>query len=117
ACTARTPGGRAYPELVRFAGREIDAVDFRGAGPIPSDTLEELVRTEATRCSILGLPICPFGLGRQEEYLDLDVLRDDAVRLALFFRQSGFFGTRVTPDVEPADGDVRVTFVIARGAP
>src|SRR5690606_2532002 len=52
ACTARTPGARAYPELVRFAGREIDDVDFEGAGPIPKDTLDELVRTEATRCRI-----------------------------------------------------------------
>ena len=75
------------------------------------------MRTEA-ECRILGLPICPFGLGRREEFLDLDVLRDDAARLALFFRQTGFFGTEVEPEVEEAgDGDVTVTFVIQRGEP
>src|SRR5690606_16445788 len=102
ACAARSPGARAYPELVRFAGREIEDVDFRGGAPFPADTLEALVRTEASRCRILGLPICPFGLGEREEFLDLNVLRSDAVRLALFFRQSGFFGTQVEPEVEEA---------------
>src|SRR5690606_30383634 len=118
ACAARSPGARGYPELVRFAGREIEDVDFRGGAPFPADTLEALVRTEASRCRILGLPICPFGLGEREEFLDLNVLRSDAVRLALFFRQSGFFGTQVEPEVEEArNGDVAVTFVILRGEP
>ena len=35
ACAARSPGARAYPELVRFAGREIEAVGFRGGETIP----------------------------------------------------------------------------------
>jgi len=118
ACAARSPGARAYPELVRFAGREIEEVEFRGGAPFPKDTLEQLVRTEASQCRILGLPICPFGLGRREERLDLDVLRADAARLALFFRQAGFFGTQVEPDVrEAAGGEVVVTFVIRRGDP
>lgn len=118
ACAARSPGARAYPELVRFAGREIEAVGFRGGAPFPADTLERLVRTAASQCRVLGLPICPFGLGRREEYLDLDVLRSDAARLALFFRQAGFFGTQVEPEVrEASDGAVAVTFVIRRGEP
>lgn len=116
ACATRSPGARAYPEFVRFAGREIEDVDFTDGAPFPQDTLDALVRTEASRCSLLGLPICPFGLGEREEFLDLDVLRADAVRLALFFRQSGFFGTEVEPEVEEAtNGDVVVTFVIQRG--
>ena len=118
ACAARSPGARAYPELVRFAGREIEEVDFRGGAPFPEDTLKQLVRTEASRCRVLGLPICPFGLGRRKEFLDLDVLRSDAARLALFFRQAGFFGTQVEPEVDEAtNGDVAVTFVIRRGDP
>jgi outer membrane protein assembly factor BamA len=118
ACAARTPGARAYPELVRFAGREIEDVDFAGAEPFTEDTLEELVQTKASRCSILGLPICPFGLGEQEEYLDLDRLRADALRLAIFYRQRGFFGTEVEPEVRvAANGDVVVTFAIRRGDP
>lgn len=124
AACALVPGadGR-YPELARYAGREIADVRFVDTGPFSADTLEDLVETEPTRCSLLGLPICipGTGIGREVHRLDLGVLSEDVRRIRLFYRASGYYGTDVTPDVAPegreADADVVVTFAIRPGAP
>jgi outer membrane protein assembly factor BamA len=111
---------------VDLAGSEIEDVSFEAAEPFSEDTLQALIGTRATRCSLLGLPFCLGGVGRRRGYLDLEVLRDDIRRLALFYRQNGFFGTTVRPQVDAVeveasgddedDGtDVRVTFLVLRG--
>jgi outer membrane protein assembly factor BamA len=121
----RTPGADLFPTFVDLAGGEVEAVTFEGAEPYAEDTLQALIGTKATRCSLLGLPLCIGGVGRQRGYLDLEVLRDDVRRLALFYRQNGFFGTTVRPEVHAEEveasadeddrPDLNVTFLITRG--
>lgn len=124
-CSTRGSGAAVFPEYSDLAGREISEVAFAGTPePFSSDTLGQLVDTKETRCSLLGLPFClPFtNVGRVVERLDLGTLREDVDRLILFYRQSGFFGTRVDADVEPenrrtSDSPVIVTFQIDRADP
>jgi outer membrane protein insertion porin family len=107
------------PSLARYAGREIRAVEFRNAEPFRSDTLRQMVDTEETRCRFLGLPVCPpfTDIGRRIGRVNLETLRRDAARLAIFYRSSGYFGTTVAPDIEEDEEDerVRVVFHIDRG--
>ncbi|MFW6202584.1 MAG: BamA/OMP85 family outer membrane protein [Gemmatimonadota bacterium] len=115
-------GAEAFPELVRFQGREIDDVEFVETGPFDADTLEDLVETQPTRCRLLGLPICVPGtdIGREVHRLDLGDLRRDVAWLELFYRASGYYGTRVEPevDVSPEEEDeVVVTFRVRPGDP
>ncbi|HUH14013.1 MAG TPA: BamA/TamA family outer membrane protein [Longimicrobiales bacterium] len=125
-CAARGGGADAYPQLQPYAGREIEEVAFTGTlEPFDADTLGKLTETRATHCRLLGLPFClPFtDIGRQEGALDLTRLQQDVERLVLFYRQNGFFGTRVEVDVDPADdatedeGPVRVEFEVNRADP
>jgi outer membrane protein assembly complex protein YaeT len=115
-CAARS-GSNDFPELGQYAGREIDRVDFRNAEPFGADTLRQVIRTQPSRCTLLGLPICiPFtNIGQDEHELDPRTVTSDVQRLELFYRSAGFFGTDVTPEVVPSAEDVTVTFVIARG--
>ncbi|MFW6079823.1 MAG: BamA/OMP85 family outer membrane protein [Gemmatimonadota bacterium] len=115
-------GAEAFPEFVRFQGREIDEVEFVDSGPFSADTLDEIVETRPTRCRLLGLPICIPGtdIGREVHRLDLRELERDAARIETFYRASGYYGTRVEPVVEgsPEDEDeVVVTFRVRPGDP
>jgi outer membrane protein assembly factor BamA len=119
-CAARTPGAELYPELVQYAGHEVRAVRFQGAGPVSVDTLRAITVTEPTHCRLLGLPICvPFtGLGERIHHLSLETLRRDVERIIVFYRRSGYWGTQVQPTVDPAGPDrVAVTFLIQAGDP
>lgn len=118
ACAVRTAGGAAFPELAKFAGREVTDVAFQGNDPFDADTLEDLIETHPSRCNLLGLPLCipGTGIGREEHHLDLETLRRDVVRLTGFYHRRGFFGTDVHPAVKPIEGEeVAVTFFIDRG--
>lgn len=120
ACAARgAGGGGAYPGLQRYAGRSIDAVRFTGTGPYPADTLAAVVRTQPTRCNLLGMPFCiPFTqIGLERHLLSPTDVEADLQRLQLFYRLGGYFGTTVTPDVteESPGGEVTVTFGIVPG--
>lgn len=120
----RGAGAELFPTFVDLTGSEIDEVVFEGAEPFSADSLRALVGTRASRCALLGMPVCVGGLGRQRGYLNLETLRDDVGRLALFYRQNGFFGTTVRPMVLEIESprtapageapSVRVTFRIAR---
>ncbi|MGH7507555.1 MAG: POTRA domain-containing protein, partial [Longimicrobiales bacterium] len=118
ACAARS-GPNEFPELVEHEGKEIEEVRFEGAESFSLDTLRTLVETKASRCSLLGLPVCvPFtNFGQQEHHLDPGRVTGDARRLELFYRSEGYFGTVVTPRAEPYAEDVIVTFDIERGDP
>lgn len=116
-CASVGGAGSPFPELQEYAGREVESVEFINAAPFSEDTLEAIVQTDATRCRLLGLPFClPFtDIGRREHYLNLSEVASDVVRLAVFYRQAGFFGTRVRPGVQPRGDAVAVTFAIQRG--
>lgn len=118
-CSALAPQAAGpLPELAPYQGREIQSVDFLAPQPFSQDTLLSLIETRPTRCRLLGVPICVPLLhwGRQVHTLDTDVLASDVVRLAVFYRRNGYFGTRVRPGVQPkGGGKVAVTFAILRG--
>lgn len=123
-CSARG-GAATFPEYREFEGREVTDVEFTGTlEPFSADTLEQMVSTQPTRCRLLGLPFCiPFtDIGEVEGHLDLGAMREDVDRIILFYRQSGFFGTRVDAEVDPEsrqddESPVVVTFEVDRADP
>lgn len=120
ACAGRSRIAELYPDVVEHAGAEIKRVRFVGAEPFNQDTLQVMVETKATHCTFLGFPICIPFLGREKHNVDPAAVVRDAGRLTVFYRREGYFGTRVTPRVEPTapgDEEVEVTFVIRRGDP
>ncbi len=121
-CATNSRIAELYPDVVEHAGAEVKAVRFVGGEPFSDDTLAVMIETKPTRCNFLGFPICiPIGgIGREEHTVDPNAVVRDAGRLTVFYRREGYFGTRVTPRVEPEaenDEDVQVTFVIRRGDP
>jgi outer membrane protein assembly factor BamA len=104
---------------LEHAGARIEAVEFDGEAPFPRDTLLTLIGSLPSRCSFLGIPVCvPFTrLGRQEHRLSPEQVRVDVVSLARFYRAAGYFGTRVSPEVEAHGEEVELRFAIQRGDP
>lgn len=119
ACTARSAATELYPQLGVHAGRVIRDVDFAGGAPFREDTLQVVVQTRRSRCSLLGLPLCvPFtSIGREVHELSPPTVAQDVNRLMLFYRREGYFGTSVLPSVDELDDGVRVTFTITRADP
>jgi outer membrane protein insertion porin family len=118
---ARPRIAELYPELERHAGRRVDEVAFRNIEPFTRDSLRAVTESEATRCELIPvlLPICFPGTdwGLRTRTLDLEAVGRDVSRLTALYRQSGYFGSTVIPEVEdlaPADG-VRLTFHVQRG--
>lgn len=121
AACARPAVIEVYPQLEEHSGREIDEVEFRNTEPFDADSLDALTETEPTRCRLLGiLPFCFPGTswGLQRNYVDVRTVGSDLARLNLLYRQSGYFGTEVVPDVREVEGDegaVHFAFVVRRG--
>lgn len=116
---ATSEAARLYPAIAERSGTRIDDVFFTNPEPFSADTLLTLTLTQPSRCNFLGLPFCvPFTrIGREEHRLSTSRVAEDVETLERFYRITGYFGTRVTPDVVPDGGDVDVTFSIARGDP
>ena len=121
-CAGRSRAAALYPDVAEHAGAEIDEVRFLDPEPFVEVTLKLLTETKPSHCSLLGIPFCIPGtsIGKQTSNLSVEMVARDATRLTIFYRRSGFFGTRVAPIAEPADpadeeGDVRVDFQIQRG--
>lgn len=117
ACGVRSSGAEIYPQFAELEGLEVEDVEFANTEPFGADSLASLVRTQPTRCNLIGLPFCiPFtDLGRRVHRLNLSTLAEDATRLALFYRTEGYFGTAVNPQVDSVDAGVAVTFEVQRG--
>ena len=116
ACVQRAPSSGPLARFAEFAGRDVKSVEFTGEIVVPADSLRRIVATRASSCGILFIPVCPFGIGRVERELDVEELGRDIVRIQLFHRDHGYYGTRVLPDVEPVGEDaVEVRFAIAPG--
>ncbi len=119
ACTARGPAaGGPYPAFAQFEGREIRTVEFAGDLVLREDSLRQVITTRASRCRILFLPICIPGtrIGRDVQRLSLRELSRDVLRLQLYYRDHGYYGSRIQPLVEPMDEErVDVRFAIAPG--
>lgn len=116
ACAVQAPaGGGPYPRFAEYAGREVREVELAGDLVLREDSLRAVLITRGPECGLLFLPICPFGLFREEYNLDLEALARDVVRLQLAYRDAGYYGTRVLPAVDPVGDEVRVRFAIEPG--
>lgn len=110
-----------YPEVEEHAGREIEDVHFVNPEPFSEDSLDALTETEPTKCRFLWvLPFCVPGVNLwvEERHLDARTLGSDLARLNLLYRQSGYFGTEVVPEIEELEGDagpIALSFVVRRG--
>jgi outer membrane protein insertion porin family len=119
ACVPQAPGARGpFPLFAEFEGLEVQEVQFRGQLELPRDSLRNVVVTRGPRCWLLIIPLClPFtDFGRDDFQLDLDELSRDVVRLQLYYRDHGFYGTQVVPSVDRTGGEeVVVRFAISAG--
>jgi outer membrane protein assembly factor BamA len=117
ACTAGGGPSGPFPGLQPFAGREVRKVQIEGEDlKLTADSVRSVVSTRGSSCKLLFLPICPFGQGKATRKLDLDLLARDVVRVQLLYRDNGYYGTRVVPDVqEVPDNKVDVTFRVTPG--
>jgi outer membrane protein assembly factor BamA len=120
---ARPRIAELYPELERHAGRRVDDVAYRNTEPFSRDSLRAITESRPTRCRLVPIifPFCVPGTdwGLRLRLLDLESVGRDVTRLTALYRQSGYFGSTVIPEVEElprADG-VRLTFHVQRGPP
>lgn len=115
---AQNPAARGpFPGFAQYQGMYVDQLEFVGDLVLPRDSLFSSVRAHAPRCRITFIPraLCIFGMERYR--LDLNELYGDVVRLHLYYRDHGYYGSRVIPTVEPiGSGDfVELRFGIAPG--
>jgi outer membrane protein insertion porin family len=124
ACTAMTVacvqgGGPAgpLPQFSAYEGKRINAVRFDGDLKLRKDSLQAAIVTHPSTCGFGFIKICPFGLGRTIHELDLSALAQDVVRIQLYYRDQGYYGTRVVPTVDPvrSGAQVDVRFTITPG--
>jgi outer membrane protein insertion porin family len=108
-----------YPQVAEYDGRRIEEMTFENTDPFSADSLESLIETRATDCSLLFLPFCFPGTdwGLRVARLDMRTLGADLSRLGLLYRQNGYFGTRVVPEIEEVedDGPIRIHLLVRRG--
>jgi outer membrane protein assembly factor BamA len=122
AACARPRVAEVYPEVERFAGRQIDEVAYVNIAPFTEDSIRAVTQLRETRCELVPFifPFCVPGTwwGLRLRVVDLEHLGRDLSRLTALYRQSGFFGTIVVPEIEelaPSPGPVRVTYRVERG--
>ena len=106
------------PRFAEYAGREVGRVELGGEIVLPRDSLEAVLVTKPSRCRLLGfLPFCIGRLGRETYQLNLNELAEDVTRIRLYHRDYGFYGTRVTLNVDPMPRErVSVRFLIEPGS-
>ncbi len=121
AACAKPRVAELYPQVEEYDGREIIELSFVDPAPFTADSLESLAETRETGCSLLGfLPFCFPGTdwGQRTGRVDMRRVGSDLARLAALYRQNGYFGTRVVPEIEEVPdggGAVRFRFVVERG--
>lgn len=116
-CANGAAAGAPIPRLSEFAGREVRELEFAGDLQISEDSLRRVTVTRGTRCRIplLPLSLCPR-FTRDRYHLNLAELQRDVLRLQLFYRDHGYYGTRVEPTVDPLASDrILVRFGIVPG--
>jgi outer membrane protein insertion porin family len=116
ACVQGGPPSGPLPQFAEYEGKRVASVRFEGDIKLRRDSLQAAIQTRPSTCKLLILPICPFGAGRSIYKLDLGALSQDVSRIQLYYRDKGYYGSRVVPVVDPAPKDqVKVRFVITPG--
>lgn len=110
---------RAAAQEVHPVERTVTAVRFEGNRVLHDDTLASAIATSPSSWNYTwfgrGLTSwIPFGDQRRFDELEF---RRDAVRLALFYRQHGYYEARVDTVVQRSAREVAVTFRISEGPP
>jgi outer membrane protein insertion porin family len=116
-CTPGGPANGPIPRLAEYAGREVREIELAGDLQIPEDSVRRVLVTRATSCRVplLPLSLCPR-FARSRSYLSLAELQRDVLRLQLFYRDHGYYGTRVEPTVDPLPNNrIAVRFGIVPG--
>jgi outer membrane protein assembly factor BamA len=114
---SRGPAG-PLPQLQPYAGREVRKVRLESDSLIlPQDSVRSVIATRPSSCKLLRIiPVCLGKFGRDKRELDLAVLARDVVRVQLLYRDNGYYGTRVVPEVqEVPENRVEVIFRITPG--
>ncbi|MGH7443612.1 MAG: BamA/OMP85 family outer membrane protein, partial [Longimicrobiales bacterium] len=93
-------------------------IDFAGALAFPEELLRTAILTTESRCANLALvPLCWFGVARDEQYVDPRVIGADAVRLRVLYYERGYREATVDVDsTRTADG-LAIRFRIDEGEP
>lgn len=99
------------PDSVRIAD-----VEIVGAEAYDPAILRTGIETSGTRCTTV-LPLCWLGLGNQPQYLDPRVVEIDALRLAFFYRRSGYREAEVRAETRIDDATAHVTFHVTENRP
>lgn len=113
-----------YPQVAEYDGRRIAEVSFVNPAPFSADSLDDLTETEPTKCALIPglLPFCFPGTdwGLRVRTLEMRTVGEDLARLSGLYRQTGYFGSRVIPEIEETgdeDDGIHVRFVVRRGDP
>jgi outer membrane protein insertion porin family len=116
ACVQGGPPSGPLPQFGEFEGRRVKSVKFEGDLKVRADSLQAVIQTHPSTCKLLVIPICPFGVGRHVYELDLAALAQDVARIQLYYRDQGYYGSRVVPMVDPTSrNQVAVRFLITPG--
>jgi outer membrane protein assembly complex protein YaeT len=117
AACVRQPGaaGGPYPGFAQYEGEAVQSVAFVGPVVLPQDSLRAVVVVHPPVCRISFLPGWACFAGKRTYQLNLGDLAADVLRLQLYYRDHGYYGSRVTPGVTPEGGGVAVRFSIVPG--
>lgn len=107
----------AAPLLAQAPERTVKDVSFRGNSALDDYTLATSISTSGS-IGALGFPLFKdLGWFAQRRLFDELEFRRDVLRLALLYRQRGFYDARVDTAVERRERSVSVTFRIVEGLP
>lgn len=114
-------GGPAVAEAQTIREPEVVSLDFEGNDAFSDSDLAVVLRSRETTCrSVLLSPFCwlsDWGFAHSRQFLDSLAVRDDALRLQLFYRDRGFFGVQTSSEIVRFDDRARIRFTIDEGVP
>jgi outer membrane protein assembly complex protein YaeT len=96
----------------------VTGLRFKGNRSIEPRVLAAAISTSKTSWNLTWFlnPLTRW-LGGTRRYLDEDELRNDVLRLQLFYRQHGFYDARIDTTVNRSASKVNITFHITEGPP
>ncbi|MEX2281594.1 MAG: BamA/TamA family outer membrane protein [Gemmatimonadota bacterium] len=98
--------------------RQLRSVRFEGATAFSDAILHASIESEPGRCrNILLEAVCFFGLAREHQNANLNILQGDAIRLQLLYYEHGYRSARVVLDTVSEQGQLHAIFRITEGLP